>query len=114
MLSYRFCDRTVTIYRLENGTVQRLVAENCYYFWQTKQVRDATGTRQNTKFLLIMPGATQRVFPGDRIFDGVGPAITAEDWPRFVPALIPGLGQVAYTRCCWWDGEVSHVEAGNK
>ena len=39
MLSYRFCDRTVTVYRLENGVVQRQVIENCYYFWQTKQVQ---------------------------------------------------------------------------
>lgn len=114
MLDYRFCDRTVTVYRLENGVVQRQVMEGCYYFWETRQASDTTGTRQDTKFLLIMPGACQRVFVGDRIFDGVGPQVTAEDWPRFVPALNPGLGQVAYTRCCWWDGCVSHVEAGNK
>ena len=114
MLSYRFCDRTVTVYRLEDGAVQRQVIENCYYFWETKRVQDATGTRQDTKFLLVMPGSCQRIFPGDRIFDGVGPAITEEDWPRFVPALVTGLGQVAYVRPTWWDGEVSHVEAGNK
>lgn len=113
MLDYRFCDRTVTVYRLENGAVQRQVIKDCYYFWETRHVKDATGTRQDTKFLLIMPGCTQRVFPGDRIFDGVGPYITAEEWHRFLPALVAGLGQVAYVRPCLWDGEVTHVEAGN-
>ena len=114
MLSYRFCDRTVTVYRLENGQIQRLVVENCYYFWQTKQVRDVRGARMDTKFLLVMPGSCQRVFVGDRIFDGVGPHITAEDWERFLPSQIPGLGEVAYVRPCWWDGQISHMEAGNK
>ena len=114
MLSYRFCDRTVTVYRLENGTVQRQVIENCYYFWETRWVRDTAGTRQDTKFLLVMPGACQRIFPGDRVFDGVGPVITEEDWPRFIPALVAGLGQVDYVRPAFWDGSVTHIEAGSQ
>lgn len=114
MLSYRFCDRTVTVYRLENGAVQRQVMEGCYYDWQTKWVRDAMGTRQDTKFLLVIPGSEQTIFPGDRVFDGVGPYITEEDWHRFVPALVPGLGQVAYVRPAFWDGSVTHIEAGNQ
>ena len=114
MLDYRFCNRTVTIYRWENGGVQRCVVDGCYYFWETRQVRDATGTRVDTKFLLVMPGCSQRVFVGDLVFDGVGPYITEEDWHRFLPGQVMGLGQVAYVRPVWWDGQVSHVEAGNK
>ncbi len=114
MIDYHFCDRTVTVYRLERGQVQRLVVEGCYYFWEQRQVTDLQGTRQDTKFLLIMPGSTQRVFVGDRIYDGVGPYLTAQDWPRFLPVNVTGLGQVAYVRPTWWDGCVTHVEAGNK
>ena len=114
MLDYRFCDKTVTVYRCERGKVQRLVVEGCYYFWKTKTVRDLHGTRVDTKFLLIMPGDCLRVFVGDRIFDGVGPELTVEEWPGFLPSQVPGLGEVAYVRPTWWDGEVSHVEAGNK
>ena len=90
------------------------MVDGCYYFWETKVVKALSGTRRDTKFLLIMPGVSQRVFVGDRIFDGVGPYITEEDWPRFLPSEITGLGQVAYVRPTWWDGAVTHVEAGNK
>lgn len=114
MIDYHFCDRTVTVYRLENGKVQRLVVPGCYYFWEIRQVTDLYGTRQETKFLLIMPGRVQRVFPGDRIYDGIGPEVTAQQWPDFLPVTVPGLGQVAYVRPTWWDGQVSHIEAGNK
>ena len=114
VLSYPLCDRTVTLYRLEKGQVQRQVVEGCYYFWQTKLVKDLQGQRQDTKFLLVMPGSCQRIFVGDRVFDGVGPHITAQDWHRFLPSQVTGLGEVSYVRACRWDGEISHIEAGNQ
>ena len=112
MMDYPFCDRTVTVYRLDRGQVQRLVVENCYYFWEQKQVTDLYGTRQDTKFLLVMPGSCQRVFVGDRIYDGIGPEEV--DWREFIPVNVPGLSQAAYVRPCWWGGTVCHVEAGRK
>lgn len=114
MIDYCFCDRTVTVYRLENGRVQRLVVPGCYYFWEVRQVADLYGTRQDTKFLLIIPGSTQRVFVGDRIYDGVGPELTADQWPGFLPVTVPGLGEVSYVRPTWWGDQITHVEAGNK
>ena len=114
MIDYHFCDKTVTVYRLEKGAVQRLVVPGCYYFWEQKQITDLYGTRQDTHFLLIMPGQLQRVFVGDRIFDGVGPEITAADWPTFLPVTVPGLGEVSYVRPIWWGDQITHVEAGNK
>lgn len=114
MLDYRFCDRTVTVYRLENGHVHRTVMQGCYYFWQVQQVCDLYGTRQETKFLLIVPGQDRPVQVGDRIYDGVGPEITPEEWPGFLPVTVPGLGQVAYVRPIWWDGRITHTEAGNQ
>ena len=103
-LDYSLCDQTVTVYRMENGQLQRQVVDSCYYVWQVGQETDALGTRQVTRFLLIMPGECLRVFPGDRIYDGVGPEIVN----------VTGLSQVAYVRPTWWAGRVCHVEAGRK
>lgn len=114
MLEYPLCDRTVTVYRWEDGRVQRQVVDNCYYHYTYKQVTDMYGTRQDTGFLLIMPGSSQRVFVGDRIYDGVGPQITEAQWPTFLPVNVPGLGQVSYVNPVFWNGTVTHVEAGNK
>ena len=111
-LDYGFCDRVVTVYRMERGKLQRYVAENCYYVWQDQQVQDVNGTHVERKFLLIMPGEDQRVFAGDRIYDGVGPKDV--DWPRFLPELVPGLSQVEYVRPWYWGGGICHVEAGRK
>lgn len=111
-LDYSLCDKTVTIYRRENGKLQRQVVENCYYLWQQDQETDALGTRQVTRFLLIIPGENQRIFVGDRVYDGVGPEEV--DWASFLPVTVPGLGEVAYVRPCWWGSRVCHFEAGRK
>ena len=49
---------------------------------------------------------------GDRVFPGIGPKQI--DWFRFVPGVVEGLSQVAYTRPTWWAGSICHVEAGRK
>ena len=37
MLDYRFCDRTVTLYRREADGIRRWVVENVYYLWKLRQ-----------------------------------------------------------------------------
>ena len=32
-LSYDLCDKTVTVYRLENGEITRNILENAYFQW---------------------------------------------------------------------------------
>lgn len=113
-IDYSLCDRVVTVYRKEKGVIQRLVVEGCYYVWQQVQRTDVLGTRQETLFLLVMPGSCQRVFVGDRIYDGVGPEVDTIVWQDFIPVKVPGLSEVAYVRPSWWGGEVCHVEAGRK
>ena len=113
-IDYQFCDRTVTIYRKEQGEVKRLVVENCFYHHQLAQRDAGYGKRLDRLFLLVMPGDRQRVFPGDRIYDGVGPAADAIDWGSFVPAAVEGLSQVAYVTPWHWDGKLCHIEAGRK
>lgn len=113
-LNYSLCDHTVTIYRWKDGCVQRQVEPNCYYQWQTQQERGVAGLRRETTFLLVMPGENVRVFPGDWVFDGIGPDAKAIDWACFVPSAVPGLAEVAYVQPWYFEGKLCHVEAGRK
>ena len=113
-VDYSFCDRTVTIYRMEQGQVRRLVVENCYYNYQDVLRDGVSGRRLERLFLLIMPGQCQEVFPGDLIYDGIGPESEDINWAKFLPAAVPGLSQAAYVRPWHWDGKIAHVEAGRK
>ena len=113
-IDYRFCSQTVTVYRKEKEGISRQVVEGCYYHHQTAQRDTGYGKYDARLFLLVMPGKPQRVFVGDRIYDGVGPQAEDIDWAAFVPAAVAGLSQVAYVTPWYWDGELSHVEAGRK
>ena len=113
-LDYMLCCQPVTVYRYQNGQVLRQVAENCHFIWTQRQKTSAAGTRRDTDFLLIMPGDVQRVFPGDRVFDGIGPEITGEQWPSFLPVQVAGLAEVGYVTPCYWEGQLCHIEAGRK
>lgn len=101
------CDRTVTLYRLEDGQVRRQVLEGCFYWY--KDVLDTE--RFARKFVLIWPGESP-IRPGDRIFDGIGPEEVV--WEEFLPVNVPGLSQVAYAAPWHWEGKISHWEAGRK
>ena len=107
LLDYGLCRQTVTVYRQEAGALQRLVVKNCYYAYEERL--DGGFDR---KCLLIMPGDCQRVFAGDRVYDGIGPEEV--DWEQFIPVQVPGLSQIAYTRPWFYGGVIQHVEAGKK
>ena len=111
-MEYPLCDRTVSVYRLENGVVSRQVVHGCYFQPEELLVTEDLGCRQKRKFLLVLPGETQRIFPGDRVLAGEGPTVSADQWVRFVPALVPGLVQVGYVKPCYWQGALCHTEAG--
>lgn len=113
-IDYSLCDKTVTVYRQDRGRLWREVLEGCYYVHQTVELCDVLGRRQERRFLLIVPGPCQRVFVGDRIYDGVGPEVEDILWEDFIPVLVPGLSEAAYVKASWWGGEVCHMEAGRK
>ena len=113
-MEYGMCDRVVTVYRKTENGIAREVVYGCYYTWQQEQTVDEDGCRKETKFLLIMPGDIQRVFVGDRVYDGVGPEIGLDDWTAFIPAAVPGLAEAEYVLPCYFDGKLCHVEAGRK
>lgn len=104
---YSLCDQTVTVYRGQ----QRQVAENCHLSRQISTPTESYGKSEEKKFLLIIPGDFP-LQPGDRIYDGIGP--TEVDWNTFIPALVPELYEVSFAKPCFWDGEVTHWEAGNR
>ena len=107
---YSLCDRTVTVYRNENGKITRQVAENCH-LWETVSTPMESGGKSMEKtFRLIIPGDFP-LRPGDRVYGGIGPETV--DWQRFLPALVPQVYEIGAVRPCFWDGELTHWEAAS-
>lgn len=107
-------EQTVTIYQLRDNQVTRTVVGGACLQMYTEQAWDREGHGQEVKFLLILPGEDVSLSPGDRVYDGIGPEVTAEGWSRFIPALVPKLGQIAYVKPYYWQGVLSHTEAGRR
>ena len=113
-LDYTMCCQPVTVYRKQGQSILRQVIHNCFLQWQDKLSFDAAGKQKDRSFLLIQPGKEQLVFPGDRIFDGIGPEITGEQWDTFLPVNVNGLVEAAYATAFRWQGSFCHTEAGRK
>lgn len=114
MPEYGMCNQTVTVYRKTKEGICRKVIHNCCLQWAEKLRYDRLGRCVNRNFLLIQPGVEQLVFPGDRVYDGVGRVVDLEDWEYFLPIAVPGLGEVAYATPYQWKGVFCHTEAGRK
>ena len=110
MMLPQFC-QTVTLYRNAPEGITRQVLQGCFYSWRIEQTEDAQGVRQQTKFLLVIPGGCD-IRPGDRVFDGIGPERV--DWARFLPVNVAGLSQVAYVTPCYFGSVLCHTEAGRR
>lgn len=108
---YGLCDRTVTLYGLRNGEVIRKVAGNCHFSPEHCQQVELTGKSRLKKFLLIIPENLD-VMPGDRVYDGVGPKTV--NWTSFLPDIEPRVYEIGYVKPCFWNGELCHVQAGQK
>ena len=103
--------QTVTLYREEPEGIRRQVLEGCFYSWQIQQTEQEYGVRQQTKFLLVIPGGCD-IRPGDRVLYGIGPEEV--DWEGFLPVCVPGLSQVAYVKPCYFGSVLCHTEAGRR
>ena len=101
--------RTVTVYRMEEGRLSRRVAENCFYRYEDNQ--DASNGQLRRTFLLIQPGQ-EKLLPGDRIYDGVGPVISEDRWDSFLPETVPGLSVASYAAARYVGDYLYHWEAG--
>lgn len=100
MVDYSMCCQTVTVYRRTETGIFRQVIPGCFF-----QQEERKG--ESPEFLLIQPGEEQLIFPGDRIFDGIGPEIRLEDWGASAPAA-----EASYARVYRWEGKFCHTEAG--
>lgn len=113
-VDYRLCDQTVTVYH-KNGKddYTRTVYDRAFLDDKKTQSVDKTGSREANSFLLVIPGAAQAVFVGDKVLHGVGPEIsTDEQWREFIPAKVPGLVVVSYADEKRWKDKIVHTEAG--
>lgn len=112
-VSYDLCNQTVTVYRNLGDRIVRTVTRG-FYRWEDYLTESSGVERLVRKFLLILPGSPQKIFPGDRVIAGEGPEISLEAWDGFVPDCVPGLSQAAYATAWYWDGVIAHTEAGRK
>ena len=110
-LVYDLCKQTVTIYRKSGQEIVRKVAENCYFSCQSSCSTHDYGKSRDKQFLLIIPGNIP-LGAGDRIFAGIGP--NEVQWQNFLPCTVPEVFQVSFARPCFFDGELTHWEAGHK
>ena len=112
-VDYRMCNQTVTVYRQQDGKYLRTVYSNAFLDRKKTVSVDKTGSKESNSFLLVIPGSTQTVFAGDKIYDGIGPEIAdREAWAAFIPAKEPRLVVVSYADPKQWNGAIVHTEAG--
>lgn len=112
-VDYRLCDQAVTVYRKEGDKYIRKVYDKAFLDRKKTQTVDKTGSKEANSFLLVIPGTEQAVFPGDKVFDGIGPEISdREAWAAFIPAKDPNVVVVSYADPKKWVGQIVHTEAG--
>lgn len=114
-VDYRLCNQTVTVYHKQvgNDVYTRQVYDRAFFEFKKTALVEKTGSSEASTFLLVIPGQTQTVFPGDKVLLGIGPEIgTAEQWREFIPSKVPNLGVVKFADPKYWAGQMVHVEAG--
>ena len=111
-LNYGLCQQTVTVYQKKGEEILRTVVQTCYFSSSISTPRESYGKSRSKKFLLIIPGEEISLRPGDRIFAGIGPENV--EWQAFLPATVPELYEVSFAKPCYWEGNLTHWEAGNR
>jgi len=108
---YSLCDQTVTVYHKDGDEIARQVVENVYLSVKISTPTESCGKSMEKKFLLIIPGDFP-LQPGDRVYRGIGPQEV--HWRLFIPTLIPQVYECGFAKPCYWEGEITHWEAGNR
>lgn len=109
----KLCNLTVTVYHKDGDAFTRTVHEKAFLDFRKTQTVDKTGSKEASSFLLVIPGSTQAVFAGDKVFLGEGPEITsADEWRKFIPTNVDGLVVVKYVDPKYWGAQMVHTEAG--
>lgn len=111
-VNYQFCNQTVTVYHKERDSITRTVYDRAFLDYKKTQSVDSAGSKEVNSFLLVIPGAAQAVFVGDKVYDGTGPEVTPEEWATFIPSRVPGVLVVSSADPKKWEGKIVHTEAG--
>ena len=112
-VDYRLCTQTVTVYHKDGDTFTRAVHKNAFLDFRKTQTVDKIGSREEHSFLLVIPGASQTVFVGDKVMFGEGPEIAGKEaWAAFIPSRVSGLVVVRYADTKFLHGQIVHTEAG--
>lgn len=112
-VNYSLCNQAVTVYHKAGDKYTRTVYDKAFLDHKKTQSVDKTGSKEANSFLLVIPGASQAAFVGDKVYDGIGPEIAdREAWASFIPSQVPGLVVVSYADAKKWNGAIVHTEAG--
>lgn len=111
-LTYHMCNQAVTVYHHEKDKITRTVFNKAFMEFKKTQNVDNTGSREVNSFLLVVPTDTPVLHVGDKVFMGVGPYITLEEWSGFIPAKVRGLVVIAYVDDKYYGTDMVHQEAG--
>ena len=111
-VNYALCNQTVTVYHQDSDTkqIQRTVYTNAFLDFKKVRNVDKLGSKDVNSFLLVIPCDKQVVFPGDKVYHGIGP--TVDNWAKFIPSVVPGLVVIGYVDAKYWHDRIVHVEAG--
>lgn len=119
---YGLCRQTVTVYHPAETGYVRTVYPKAYFELRRSRSLDYSqnqslsriGPKETSAFLLVIPGGVQAVCPGDKVLLGVGPEISdPEAWAAFIPSRVPGLAVVTWAEPKFWNGQMTHTEAGD-
>ena len=109
----KLCKQTVTVYHKDGDKFTQATFGNAFLDFRKNLTVDKTGSKESNSFLLVLPGAEQSVFVGDKVLLGNGPEITTrEAWADLIPTKVAGLVVVSYVDPKYWNGQLVHTEAG--
>lgn len=113
-VDYGLCNQTVTLYHWDgkDKITRRVIEKGAFLDFKKVQGVGKTGSTEVNSFLLVIPCEEIPVVVGDKALHGEGPEITAAEWKKFIPSLVPGLVVLKYVDPKYWKDRLVHVEAG--
>ena len=106
-------DTTVTVYHKEGDRITRRVLTGCHLEMGESLTLDKGQANWERDFFLVIP-LDRPVAGGDKIWVGIGPKITAEQWQSFIPAQYPQLLVARQVRAYSLGGRIHHYEVSRK
>ncbi len=129
---YSLCNQTVTVYNrytaATGNTVKKVLVPRAFFDFKGNYNRDKQGLNVSNSFLLVIPElpanpgfafddspdspGTYTLKQGTKVMLGDGPDITDEQWREYIPAKYRNLVIVKTVDPKYYNGVITHVEAG--